>query len=123
MGSLAPTATSSGSATGAAGQPGFGWVDPLFFDSSSFAHTVAQVVQSGAPHIALAYDFDLVDARRMHEECALHTNVVRDSTHGNILVWTVPGDLYYRSFKYLNSFSIPLHHLGVDANRISWSNV
>ena len=43
---------------------------------------LAKVEELCPAHLTVAKDFDLVDARRMHEECPLDADTVRDTPHG-----------------------------------------
>src|SRR5581483_997254 len=68
---------------GGAGAGHLGAADGLatLTDAGPLAHLLAQVVELGAADVAVPQHLDPVDARRVHQEGALHADAVGDPAH------------------------------------------
>ncbi len=51
-------------------------------EARSLAAQPTHVVEVLAAHLIVAHDLDLINARRVQQEAALHTDVVCDAAHG-----------------------------------------
>src|SRR5262249_26391727 len=88
-------------------------------DAGRLAHAAAQVVQPRATHLAVAHHLDLVDARRVHEERALHPHSVGDAAHRDVAPQTSARDTDDQALEDLDALASALHHLGVDPHRVA----
>src|SRR5439155_22049568 len=58
----------------------------LFAQSRGFADPVAQEIQGRAAGVSVLHELDLLDARRVHEERALHADPARDPPYGDLTI-------------------------------------
>ena len=62
---------------------------------------------------------DAIDARRVHEKCALHADPVRDTPHREVLAQPAPRDADDGALEHLDAFAGALDHLGVHFDGVS----
>src|SRR5450759_1403214 len=92
---------------------------PPLTDAGFLAHLAAQIVEPALAHIAMAQDIDLVDARRVDHEGALHADPVRHAPHGEVLAQASAGDADHRALEHLDALPRALHDLGVHAHGVA----
>src|SRR6266571_3687238 len=80
---------------------------PLFFHQGrAFPETFAEVSQFGAACLALAFDFDFVDTRRVDGKNALDAFAVADAADGEHFVQTAATTADHDAGKNLDAFLV-----------------
>src|SRR5439155_27278519 len=80
----------------------------------------AQVVQLGAPHLALTNDLECVQPRRMQQEGALHANAVRgDPAQREVLVDPAAAAANADPLELLYTLAVALDDPHADAQRVT----
>src|SRR5258708_23571259 len=88
-------------------------------DARPLAHLLAQVVQLGAAHVAVAQHLDAVDARRVQQEGALHADAVGDAADGELRTQAdLAAERDDHALEHLDALARSLHDLDVDAHRV-----
>src|SRR5262249_14077551 len=85
--------------------------DALFLQASSFARQFTQVVELGAPHAGALDHLDLVDPRRVHWECALHADTIRDAPDRERRAGAASTLSDHHAFEGLEALLLTLHDL------------
>src|SRR5699024_3651781 len=78
------------------------------------------VVEVRAADLAVARDLDLVDARRVNQECPLDADAVGGhAANGDVLVDATAAAPDYDTLEHLDTLAVTLDHLRVNANGIA----
>src|SRR5579859_2074385 len=67
----------------------------------------------------MAHNLDLINTRGMQQEGALNTDAVRDTTHREAAIDSLPVQTDYNTLKYLQSLAGALDHLQVNTSGIT----
>jgi hypothetical protein len=92
------------------------WGLALFLQAGRFPLALAQVVELGTADVAVAQDFDLLDARRVRGERPLHAHAVsRNTPHSELGVGSLSSaDADNRAPNELDALSVAFHDPEVD---------
>src|SRR5438445_12883770 len=83
----------------------------LFLDQRrALAETFAQIGQLGAAHVAFAFDFDLIDPRRVHRKDPFDPLAVTDAPHGEGRVQAASAAANYHAGEDLCAFLVDFVH-------------
>ena len=80
---------------------------------------LAQEVELGATGDTMADHLDLLDARCVHQEGALHAHATRDASDGDRLVQATVAQAHDGSLEDLDPLTAALDHLDRDAHRVA----
>src|SRR6476659_7050247 len=94
-----------------------------FRDARLLAAQPAQVIELGAPHLAVADQLDRVDHRRVEREHALDALAVRDLAHGEVLVQPAAGAADTDAFIGLDAGALALDHLDVHQHGVARAEI
>ena len=89
----------------------------LFADARRLAGAVAQVVELGAAHVAVALHFDRRDQRRIGLERALHAFAAGDLAHGERRVEAAVALGDHHAFVGLHALALAFDDVDVDDRR------
>src|SRR5512139_1020745 len=95
----------------------------VFLDARGLALEVAQVVQLGAAHLALALHGDRLDGRAVRLEHTLHARAVRDLAHGEGRMQTAAALGDDNALERLHALAIAFLHLDVDHHGVAGAEV
>ena len=90
-----------------------------FTSVAPLPRTLAQVGQLGAADGTFAFDFDLVDARRMDGKNALHTFAVADAADGEGFVQAATAAADDHARENLDAFLVAFDNFGVHAHGVA----
>src|SRR5207245_3441159 len=88
----------------------------------ALAETFAQIGQLGAAHVAFAFDFDLIDPRRVHRKDPFDPLAVTDAPHGEGRVQAASAAANDHAGEDLDAFLVAFDHFGVHPHRIATPN-
>src|ERR1700722_11615716 len=91
----------------------------LLDQSRAFTDALAQIGQLGTADGAFAFDFNLVNARGMVGENALHAFAVADASDGEGGIQPVPAAANHDAGKNLDALFVAFDHFGVDTHGVA----
>jgi len=94
-------------------------VRAAFAEGGRLADALAQEVQLGAAHLAVADDFDLLDARAVDLECPFDADARRDPADGDRSGDPAAAKAHDRPFEDLDALAIALDDLGRDLHGVT----
>src|SRR3954464_5324178 len=102
-------------------RPGYAPVKspPLFAEGRGFAHSVAEEVESRTARVAVAHELDLLHARRVDHERALHTDAAGDPADGDLLIDAAVTHAEHGALEVLKPLAVPFDDPHADAHGVS----
>jgi hypothetical protein len=77
----------------------------LLLETSTLAGAVAQIVQLGPANVRMTVHFDILDTRRVPQECTLNTDpIAGDAPHGEVLIDATIAHADHDTFEFLHTF-------------------
>src|SRR6266436_2295280 len=80
---------------------------PLFAEGGGLADSVAKEVESRSARVTVAHELDLLDARGVDHEGALHADAARDPADGDLLVDAAVAHAEHGALEVLKALAVP----------------
>src|SRR2546426_3535620 len=95
-------------------------VRELFADARGFPRAATQIVELGAAHVALAFDFDASDEWRVRLKSTLDAFAAGDFAHDERRVEATVALGDNHTLVRLYPLTLAFHHVDVDNYRVAW---